>query len=257
MAPWDPDCYLTFQKERFAPFEDLLPLVVVKPGLRAIDLGCGTGELTVRLAERLPESHVLGIDTSEEMLKKARAHARTGLRFEHRDLRTLDGAWDLLFSNAAIQWVDDHRELIPRLLSHASPGGQLAIQFPSNHRHAAHKVVVETAGEEPFAGALGGWNRTSPVLPMASYAEVLYEAGAQDMRVFEKVYPHVIESADALAGWLKGTTIVPYLDRMDTVTGEFFLQVVRRKLRALWPAGPVFYPFRRILLSALRPEGKP
>ncbi|OYW03253.1 MAG: hypothetical protein B7X11_03400 [Acidobacteria bacterium 37-65-4] len=123
MAPWDPDCYLTYQKERFAPFEDLLPMIRVRPGLRAVDLGCGTGELTLRLAEWLPDSHVIGIDTSEEMLAKARELERPGLRFEHRDLRALEGQWDLIFSHAAIHWAEDHRELIPRLLSCAAPGG--------------------------------------------------------------------------------------------------------------------------------------
>jgi len=76
MTPWDPDCYLTYQKERFAPFEDLLPMVRLRPNLRVIDLGCGTGELTLRLADRLPDSHVVGIDTSEEMLEKARGVER-------------------------------------------------------------------------------------------------------------------------------------------------------------------------------------
>lgn len=252
--PWDPDLYLAFQKERFAPFEDLLPVIRVRSGLAVVDLGCGTGELTLRLADHLPGSDVLGIDTSEPMLEKAAALQRPGLRFERGDLRRLDGEWDLVFSHAAIHWVDDHRALIPALLAHVKPGGQLALQFPSNHHHAAHRAVVETAGEEPFKTALEGWNRISPVLPMASYAVILYEEGVTDMRIFEKIYPHIMENADALAKWLSGTTLVPYLDRLDDVYREFFLQAMRRKLRALWPTGPVFYPFRRILLSAVRPE---
>ena len=253
MSPWDPDCYLTYQKERFAPFEDLLPLVRVLPRLRVIDLGCGTGELTARLADRLPDSQVVGIDTSEDMLEKARELERPGLRFKRGDLGALDGEWDLIFSHAAIHWVEDHRALIPRLLSRLASEGQLALQFPSNHHHVAHRMIQETASEEPFRTALEGWVRHSPVLPMASYAEILYAAGAEDMRVFEKVYPHVMENADALAAWLSGTTLIPYLDRLNEVYRAFFMQILRKKLRGLWPAGPVFYPFRRILLSACRP----
>ena len=254
MAPWDPECYLTYQKERFAPFEDLLPLIRVRSDMSVVDLGCGTGELTLRLAEWLPGSRVLGIDTSEEMLAKARELERPGLHFERRDLRALEGRWDLVFSNAAIHWAEDHRELVPRLLSCAAPGGQIALQLPSNHHHVAHRMVIETAAEKPFKTALEGWVRQSPVLPMASYAEILYQAGAEDMRIFEKVYPHIMENADALATWLSGTTLVPYLDRLNEVYRTFFMQVLRRKLRTLWPSGPVFYPFRRIFLSAFRPE---
>ena len=112
MAPWNPDCYLTFKKERFAPFEDILPLIRVRPGMKVVDLGCGTGELTRRLADRLPDSDVVGIDLSAEMLEQAQVLERPGLRFERRDLRNLEGQWDLIFSHAAIHWVEDHHSLI-------------------------------------------------------------------------------------------------------------------------------------------------
>lgn len=254
MAPWNPDCYLAFKKERFAPFEDLLPLIRVRPWMKVVDLGCGTGELTKRLAERLPDSDVLGIDTSEEMLEKARELERPGLRFEKRDLRDLEGQWDLVFSHATIHWVEDHHTLIRKLFEHTAPEGQLALQFPSNHHHVAHKLVLETAAQEPFKTALGGWTWVYPILPVAAYAEILYEAGAEDLRIFEKVYPHVMESADALSHWLSGTTLVPYLERLDDVMREYFMQVFRSKLRALWPAGPVFYPFRRTFISVGRSQ---
>ena len=254
MAPWNPDSYLTFKKERFAPFEDILPLIRVRPWMKVVDLGCGTGELTRRLADRLPDCDVVGIDTSDEMLVVARAFERPGLRFERRDLRDLEGEWDLIFSHATIHWVEDHHTLIRELFSRTAPEGQLALQFPSNHHHAAHKLVLETALEEPFKTALGGWKWVYPLLPVAAYAEILYEAGAEDLRVFEKVYPHVMDNADALAAWLAGTTLVPYLERMDDVTKEYFMQVFRSKLRRLWPSGPLFYPFRRIFVSAVKPE---
>jgi trans-aconitate 2-methyltransferase len=222
--------------------------------MKVVDLGCGTGELTRRLADRLPDSDVVGIDTSEEMLAEARTFERPGLRFERRDLRDLEGEWDLIFSHATIHWVEDHHTLIRELFSRTAPEGQLALQFPSNHHHAAHKLVLETASEEPFKTALGGWKWVYPLLPVAAYAEILYEAGAEDLRVFEKVYPHVMDNADALAAWLAGTTLVPYLERMDDVTKEYFMQVFRSKLRRLWPSGPLFYPFRRIFVSAVKPE---
>jgi trans-aconitate 2-methyltransferase len=247
--PWNPDQYHRFQRERFLPFEDLLALIDVRPGLRVIDLGCGTGELTRRLADHLPESEVLGIDSSPQMLERAAAQARPGLRFELRALEATDGEWDLVFSHAVIQWVDDHSALVPRLLSLARPGGQLAVQMPSSHNHPTQQFIREIAGDEPFRTALNGWVRISPVLPVDAYAELLHEHGATEMTVFEKVYPHLLENADALAEWTSGTVMVPYFERLPDPLREAFLQRYRERLRERWPESPVFHPFRRILFA--------
>lgn len=247
--PWDPDRYNKFQNERSAPFADLLSLVKVREGLRVVDLGCGTGELTARLADALPGSDVLGIDSSPEMLQRAEAHARPGLRFRQVSIEALEGEWDLVFSHATVQWVDDHDSLVPRLLGMVAPGGQLAVQMPSNHGHATHRLIEQIAGEEPFREALDGWTRKSPVLGIDRYADLLYANGAREITVFEKVYPHVLEGPDALADWTSGTTLVPYFERLPEDLRERFMEVYRGRLRALYPAGPVFYGFRRTLFA--------
>jgi trans-aconitate 2-methyltransferase len=249
---WNPDQYHKFRAQRFAPFEDLLPLIHRRPGLRVIDLGCGTGELTRRLADALPESRVLGIDSSAKMLEKAAAQARPGLSFEQGSIEQADGQWDLVFSHAALHWVENHEQLIPRLMAMLAPGGQLALQMPANHRHPSHLCVVDTAREEPFLGALAGWTRQSPMLDIDRYAQLLFDAGAQEQCVLEKVYPHVLEHADAVAEWTAGTTLVPYRERLPAALHEPFLARYREKLRQLWPTGPVFYGFRRILLWAVK-----
>ncbi len=248
--PWDPNQYLKFKEERYAPFEDLFALIRVRAGMSVIDLGCGTGELTRRLADRLPESSVLGIDNSPQMLERAEEQKRPGITFAEGDIAGLDGEWDLVFSHAAIQWVDNHAELIPLLLGHVRPGGQLAVQLPSNHRHPAHTLIIGTAREEPFATALGGWTRESPVLEIDRYAELLYQSGGTDMTVFEKVYPHLLADSDAVADWTSGTTLVPYMARLPQELHDSFLASYRDKLRLLWPHGPVLYTFRRILFAA-------
>ncbi|HEV2916007.1 MAG TPA: methyltransferase domain-containing protein [Pyrinomonadaceae bacterium] len=254
--PWNPDRYRQFQKERFQPFDDLLRLVKRSEGMRVVDLGCGTGELTARLADGLPASEVTGIDSSAEMLARAREqHARRGLRFEQGSIETAVGEWDLVFSHAAIHWVEDHQSLVPRLLRLVRRGGQLAVQLPSNHGHASHTLITEVALEEPFRLALGGWTRASPVLSIEAYAELLYEHGAEEIAVFEKVYPHVLESSDAIAEWTRGTTLVPYFERLPEKLHEPFMQRYRERLSALWPASPVFYGFKRILFAATRPGG--
>ena len=247
--PWNPDKYHQFQTQRSAPFDDLLKLVDIRPGLRVVDLGCGTGELTRRLADSLPSSDVLGLDSSPQMLERAHAHARPGLRFELGNLAELDGKWDLIISNAALQWSDNHETLIPHLFSHLTPGGQIAVQVPSNHNSAAHLTIGEVAGREPFVSVLGGWTRQSPVLPIEAYAELLFREGAQELLVFEKVYPHVLENADAIVEWISGTALVPYFERLNSLKDDF-VNTIRQELHLAMPGKPVFYPFRRTFFSA-------
>ncbi len=166
--PWDPSQYHKFTAERFAPFDDLFALVTVREGLSVVDLGCGTGELTRRLADRLPGATVLGIDSSPVMLERARGEERHGLTFALGSIEGVAGEWDMVFSHAALHWVGDHRALIPRLMGMVSPGGQLAVQIPANHRPPAHTAITDIALEKPFGDALGGWVRLSPVLEIDS-----------------------------------------------------------------------------------------
>ena len=250
--PWNPAQYHQFQKDRFKPFEDLFGLIKVRAGMRVVDLGCGTGELTGRLADRLPESEVLGIDSSVEMLRRAREQEQERLHFEQASIQEVKGEWDLVFSHAAIHWIDDHRSLVPRLLSLVSTGGQLAVQLPSNHTHPAHTLIREIAAEEPFHSALKGWNRSSPVLEINEYAELLHASGGTEITVFEKVYPSLLENADAMAEWTKGSTLVPYFERLPENLHEPFMLRYRERLRSLFPDAPVFYTFRRTLFAATR-----
>lgn len=248
--PWNPTQYQRFQQERAAPFFDLAALVQRRPHLHVVDLGCGTGELTAKLAAMLPDSAVIGIDSSAEMLAHAAQYSQPGLRFEQGAIQDSDGMWDLIFSNAALQWVDDHTTLMPRLCAQVRPGGQIAVQVPSNFRHPSHHLIEAIAAEEPFRTALVGWVRHSPVLAIDEYAELLYQAGGKDIIVCEKVYPHILGDADAVAEWTKGTTLVPYFERLPVQLHAAFEKRYRERLREHWPSSPVFYGFRRTLFAA-------
>ena len=248
--PWNPDQYHKFQAERSAPFFDLLKLVHIRPNLQVVDLGCGTGELTKQLADTLPNSSVLGLDSSHEMLEKAKQYASPNLRFEYGDQTELSSAWDVIFSNAALQWSENHQDLIPALFGKLKNGGQLAVQVPSNHLHISHQLIRDTAKKEPFRSALQGYNRQSPVLSIEEYTEVLFKCGGQHITVFEKVYPHILEDADAVLEWIMGTALVPYLERLGE-DKESFIETIRKKLRKALPGSPVLYPFKRIFISAI------
>ncbi len=256
--PWNPGQYGRYSTERAASFDDLLPLIQVLNGprtreaLRVIDLGCGSGELTARLADALPGSAVLGLDSSPEMLQQAAEQARPGLRFELGSIENLPAGheWDLMVSHSALQWVPEHRRLIPRLIERLAPGGQIAVQMPSNHRHPVHLLLNETAAEEP---ALGGWTRRSPVLSLLDYAELLHRSGVLQIEAFEKVYPAVL-TVDELVEWMKGTGLVPYLERLpDETRRAAFVERYRDKLRAGWPGGIVFYGITRIFFAGMIP----
>ncbi len=251
--PWDPALYNKFKKERFAPFVDLQKLINVKDGLKVIDLGCGTGELSRMLADSLPDSQLLGIDSSDEMLLESKNYEGSNVNFRKQKIEDAileDASWDLVFSYSALQWVDHHRVLIPKLIQRVSKGGQLVMQMPSNHEHFTHVTIKELANTYPYNIALDGWARDTPVLSIEEYTTMLYDGGGQSITVFEKIYPHVLEDANALADWTSGTALVPYLERLPKEMHDAFIEKYKEGLKRQYNMSPVFYPFNRILMAA-------
>lgn len=254
---WNPTQYERFRSERSQPFFDLLSLVRPRPGMRVVDLGCGTGELTRALHDRLAARETLGLDRSEAMLEKSRGHAVAGLRFVRRDLLDFcdepDGPWDLVFSNAALHWVPHHDRVLPKLFAGLGPGGQLAVQVPANHAHPAHVTAGEVAGEEPFRTALGGYRYESPVLLPEEYARLLHELGCREQRVRLEVYGHRLASREDVVEWTKGTLLTDYEHRLPADLFESFVARYReRLLPRLADTRPYFFPYKRILLWAER-----
>ena len=165
-ADWNPTQYERFKDERSRPFFDLLALVETTSAPRVVDLGCGTGELTREMHRRLAAAETLGVDSSPAMIEKTSAFAGDGLRFARADIADLKDAagFDVVFSNAALQWLYDHERLFARVASLVRPAGQLAVQMPANHDHPSHVVAAEVARRPEFRDALGGHERRSPVL---------------------------------------------------------------------------------------------
>ena len=154
---WNPAQYERFRAEREQPFHDLVALITRRPAGRILDLGCGTGVLTAALHRELGAEETLGVDSSKAMLERARTLEVEGLAFERGDI----GEWrpgarfDVVFSNAALQWVGDHPALFARLKAMLVPGGEIAVQIPANFDHVSHALAAEIAREQPFTGAMG------------------------------------------------------------------------------------------------------
>lgn len=253
---WDPELYESFKAQRALPFEDLWAWIQSDPIKSAVDLGCGPGPLTAKLAERLPRAQVLGVDTSPEMLEKARALSASNLHFESGDLSSWKGDYDLVFSHAAVQWVPYHDALFEHLWTLVKPGGQLAVQMPANHNHPTHTLMMDLAQESPYKEALGGWFRVSPVLKVEQYARILYQLGGKRIKASAHIYGHVMPGVGAMVDWVKGSVLRPYLARLEPELAAQFEAEYTRRLAFLFPETPVFYDFKRILLYAQKEKNE-
>lgn len=252
-SPWNPDQYHRFRNERSQPFFDLLDLVEPAAGGKVIDLGCGTGELTKILHEKTRARTTIGLDSSETMLAKAEAYAGGGLTFEWGSIEGFGGDYDIVFSNAALQWLNYHETLIPAVAAHVKPGGQLAFQVPANADHPSHLVAHAVAKEEPFATALNGYSRDWPVLPPERYAEILDELEFGDLKVRLQVHGHHLDSSEGVIEWVKGTLLTDYERRMPPELYRQYLARYRECLLAeIGEHSPYFYAFKRILVRGLK-----
>ncbi|MGJ1286396.1 methyltransferase domain-containing protein [Sphingobacterium spiritivorum] len=250
---WNPEQYIIFKKERFAPFYDLITPIEKKKGIQAIDLGCGTGELTRKLSDYLEDAIVTGIDASPEMLTQTSAFANDKTIFLQRDIKEQldrDEKWDLIFSNAVLQWIPDHESLLPAIIRHINPGGQLAIQIPAQNDNILNILILELAQEEPYAKALNYWKKESPVLRIDDYAQLLFESGSKKQEVMQKVYPIIAQSPDDLYQFIAGSTLIPYLERIDPEMKEDFIRAYKEKIALHAKKYPALYSFKRNILYA-------
>jgi trans-aconitate 2-methyltransferase len=254
---WNVPQYEKFAGERARPFFDLVGRVPDGKVDSVVDLGCGTGELTLALAERWPDAHVLGVDNSPDMLAAARPRAIPGrLQFEPGDAgRFRPAPVDRLISNAVLHWIPNHHELFPRLAAAIAPGGALAVQMPTNHDAPSHMVLRQVAAEGPWVAKLEGKVQRIYVQPLAFYARILLELGFT-VDAWETTYLHILSGPDPVLQWVKGTTLRPVLAALDATETEAYLARCAVELAAAYPPGPdgrTLFPFRRLFVVAQRP----
>jgi trans-aconitate 2-methyltransferase len=252
---WDPDRYLTYADERGRPFADLLARVPASEVDRVVDLGCGPGNLTGWLSERWPAADVLGLDSSVEMIGRARERAGARLRFEVADLRAwrAESPVDVLVSNATLQWVPGHLGLLPQLVAQVTPGGWFAFQVPGNFDQPSHVLLRDLADGPAYR------EHTREVIhpdahDATTYLEALLDLGCR-VDAWETTYLHLLQGEDPVFTWVSGTGARPTLQALPADLRPRFEMEYQQRLREAYPAGRggTVLPFRRVFVVAQLP----
>ncbi|QYJ02770.1 trans-aconitate 2-methyltransferase [Nocardioides panacisoli] len=254
---WDPDRYLAYADERGRPYVDLLARVGATDPAHVVDLGCGPGNLTSLLADRWPDATVVGIDSSAEMVAAA---TDTRIDFRVGDLRdwvssgAAAGGVDVVVSNATLQWLPDHLDLLPDLVAAVAPGGWLAFQVPANFHEPSHTLCRELAAEAPYAAHTADAQLPDSHEP-ATYLSALAALGCE-VDAWETTYLHVLAGQDPVFAWVSGTGARPILQALPADLRASFEEEFRRRLRAAYPPQPhgVVMPFRRAFVVARVPS---
>ncbi|MBY8875385.1 trans-aconitate 2-methyltransferase [Micromonospora sp. PLK6-60] len=254
---WDPSTYLRYGDERSRPFHDLLARVPAERPRAVVDLGCGPGTLTATLADRWPGSRISGLDSSAEMIDRARALTRAEpISFTVGDVR----AWrpepdlDVLICNAVLQWVPGHRELLTRWAAELPAGAWLACQVPGNFDAPSHRALREVAARPRWAATVAPLLRAAPVADPVGYAALLTEAGCA-VDAWETTYLHLLPATGAdhpVLAWMEGTALRPVRAALDAGDWSDFRAELGAALTESYPVrqGRVYFPFRRIFVVA-------
>lgn len=255
---WNPGAYLTYASERTQPFIDLLQRVRAPQATSILDLGCGAGNGMPVLRGMWPHARITGVDSSAEMLDRAReATDDDRISYRRSDIReiTLDEPADLVVSNAALQWLPDHRALLPRLMDLVAPGGTLAVQVPGNFGAPSHRLLAELAGREPYATHVDAGSLLQPTAEVADYMLDVARPGWQ-IEGWETRYHHVLTGEDPVFEWISSAAARPVLQALPEPELSAFVAEYKAALREAYPktALGTILPFRRLFLIARRPQ---
>lgn len=252
---WNPEQYLRFADQRTRPAIELLARVGAEAPGFVCDLGCGPGNSTRLLRERWSDADIAGVDSSAAMLEKARA-AVPGLEWIEADLASWRPARppDVIFTNAALHWLDHHDRLFQALFEALAPGGTLAVQMPRNHASPSHTGMAAAARSGPWRATLEPLLRESPVAAPDRYYDLLAgKAAAID--IWETEYLQVLDGENAVVQWTLGTALKPLVDALEEPWRGQFLADYTARMAAAYPRradGRTLFPFRRLFIVAVR-----
>jgi trans-aconitate 2-methyltransferase len=256
MDDWSAEQYLKFEDERTRPSRDLLAQVPLSAPRKAVDIGCGPGNSTELLVERGPQAEIIGIDTSADMLRRARERLPGQTFIEANVAHWVPPAnTDLLFANAIFQWVPEHLRQLQRLLGALPSGGVLAVQMPDNLDEPTHVMMREVAHAGPWRQTLANAARAKDVLAKpGAYYDALRPL-CQRIEIWHTIYNHVLAEATAIVEWVKGTGLRPFVDPLEPAERKEFLREYTARIAAAYPPqadGKVLFEFRRLFMVLVR-----
>jgi len=256
MEPWNASQYLLYETERTQPAADLAGHIRSDDPKEIIDIGCGPGNSTAVLARRFPEAHILGVDNSEDMIKEAKK-SHPLLDFivmdASRELHMLRADFDVVFSNACIQWVPDHNKLIPDMIGLLRKSGVLAVQTPMNYSEPIHRIISDAVSSQkwkPYFFTARIFHNLEP----GAYFDIL-SRHASDFTMWETVYMHRLKSRRDILEWYRGTGLRPYLSALPEEKKEAFEKDIFEKITEEYPLqinGEVLFRFPRFFFTAVK-----
>jgi trans-aconitate 2-methyltransferase len=254
VTTWEPQTYLRYSEIRFRAGLDLIARIPKANYAQIYDLGSGTGHLTRILADTFPRSNVVGIDSSPEMLAEARREF-PAISWQAADINT----WlppnppNLIFSNAAFQWVLAHEKLFPSLLQALRPDGILAIQMPRHFESPSHLELKDLVTQSEWR------NQLEPLLLAAIPSPETYwrwlSPHARDLDIWETIYLQVLNGPDPVVNFMRGTALRPFLSALSPAEGNRFVEAFAKRMAAAYPPqanGHTLFPFRRLFMIARR-----
>lgn len=251
---WKSEQYLKFASERTQPALDLAARINVSEPKKIIDIGCGPGNSTRVLKNKFPQAEVLGVDFSPNMVERA-AKDNPDLRFEifdaSKDFGKISEKYDVVFSNACIQWVPNHSELIKNMMNILADGGMLAVQLPLNFREPIHRIIAETAAEDKWKNKFAN-PRIFYTLTVEEYFDILGE-NTTDFEIWQTVYMHRMPSHQSIIEWYRGTGLKPYLDALDAADSAEFEKEIYDKIEQEYPVrknSEIIFNFPRLFFTA-------
>ena len=256
MPTWDSQQYLRFNAQRTRPAEDLAARTAVDAPRTVVDLGCGPGNSTAIVAQRWPMAKVSGIDSSAEMIETARKTSAS-IDWSIGDIATWSpsATYDVVFSNAALQWVPDHETVLPKLFSRVATGGAFAFQVPANFDAPGHQLIRKVGSSDRWRGLFTTAVREWHVEPVEFYYDVLAPLSTR-LDLWLTDYIHILPGPEAIVEWYRGTGLRPWLDALpDEETRSAFVANYLTEITAAFPRqrdGNVLFPFRRLFAVAYR-----
>jgi trans-aconitate 2-methyltransferase len=256
MSDWNPILYSKFEAERMRAARDLLARIPLDSADLIYDLGCGPGNSAELLLRRFPDARVVGLDTSDAMLAHARVRAPQAefLKLDIADWAP-DDQPDLIFANAALQFLPEHEQLFPRLMSYLAPGGALAAQMPNIANESSHALMRMVAAEGPWSSRLVPIAKTQPLI--AGYEDYYdwLQPAASRVDVWMTTYVHPLDGPKSIADWFAGSTLQPFLERLVDDERCEFLARYRDGLKDAYPVQPdgrTLFAYPRLFIVAVK-----